>query len=413
MIDQTAPTSIEVLERLERMRAIAEAEAWSAMLRFEDEQTAAAQHEPTPIGTLIARASIPGDIGQAMGLSENQVKNRLHTARTIRSRTPRVWLAFQSGRVDTARLHHIAHTITILREPESVTQLDARVVDYACTHTTAELKRWLRDFVQRVEADHATARADHERNQRFVKIDHGDDAMSWLTAYLPSPAAAAIERRLHQQARALTGDGRTLAQREADLLTSWLTTTDTTGEAAVHADIAVVVDADVLAGARPGFATAADGSWTTPAAWITHITHHNNPFWWRMIRQPVTDNILAIEYHGRYAPKLLRQALQFQHPTCIHPGCLVPAWKCDLDHETPWPHGPTRGDNLTPKSRAHHALKGHGFSPPRPRRPPEEVALPLTDVRVELLPSRYTLVGPRGRRACERDRPSASRPPAG
>ena len=69
-------------------------------------------------------------------------------------RTPRLRNRVRRHERRSRCLHHIAHTITILREPESVTQLDARVVDYACTHTTAELKRWLRDFVQRVEADH-------------------------------------------------------------------------------------------------------------------------------------------------------------------------------------------------------------------------------------------------------------------
>jgi len=384
MIDQAAPTSITVLERLERMRAVAEAEAWSAMLRFSDEQAAAARSEPTPMGTTVARAGIPGDIGQAMGLSEGQVKHRLHTARTVRARAPRTWIAFQGGLVDGARINEIAATIIKLHEPESVTQLDTTVVDYASTHTTAELRRWLRDFVLRVEAERAMERAEAEREQRYVKVDHGDDGMSWLTAYLPSPQAAAIERRLHKEARAITNDDRPLHQREADLFVSWLTTNEN-GEAAVHADIAVVVDADVLAGARTGFASAADGSWVAPVSWITEIARKDNPFWWRMLREPVTQDILAIEYQGRFASKLLRKALEFKYRTCVHPGCTVPAWKCEIDHVRPWPHGPTTGSNLVPRSKTHHALKGHEFSPPRPRRSPLEVE--LHDLVIEYVPA--------------------------
>lgn len=374
MIDPMAPTSVEVLERLERMRAVAEAEAWSAMLRFEDEQAAAARFEPTPMGTLIARAGIPGDIGQAMGLSEGQVKHRLHVARMVRAQAPRTWIAFQGGLVDAARINEIASTISTLREPESVALLDAKVSDYASTHTTAELRRWLRDFVVRVEAEHAKDRADAERADRYVWIRHGNDGMSLLTAYLPSPAAAAIERRLHKQARAITGDDRTLRQREADLFVSWLTTSES-GQAAVNADIAVVVDADILAGARDGFATADDGSWVAPAGWITEIALTDNPFWWRMLRDPVTNDILDVEYQGRFAPKLLRKALEFKYRTCVHPGCTIPAWKCEIDHVRPWPHGPTTGSNLVPRSKTHHALKGHGHSPPTPRRSPLEVEL--------------------------------------
>jgi len=374
MIDQTAPTSVEVLERLERMRAMAEAEAWAGMLRFADEQNAAIDREPLPMGRLIARSGVAGDIGQAMGLSETQVKNRMHAARTVKLRSPRTWQAFQLGMIDGVRVNDIASAINKLQEPESVTLLDSRAADYAATHTVAELRRWLRDFVLRVEAEHAAARAEEQRQQRYVKIDHGHDGMSWLTAYVPSPQAAAIERRLHKQARAITGDERPLHQREADLFVSWLTTNES-GQPAIHADIAVVIDADVLAGARQGFATGADGSWVAPASWITEIARQDSPVWWRLLREPITQDILSVEYQGRFAPKLLRKALEFKYRTCVFPGCLVPAWKCEIDHERPWPHGPTRGDNLTPKSKTHHALKGHGFSPPAPRRSPLDVEL--------------------------------------
>ena len=42
------------------------------------------------------------------------------------------------------------------------------------------------------------------------------------------------------------------------------------------------------------------------------------------------------------------------------PGCTVPASRCDLDHDIPWPHGPTDVSNLTSKHRAHHNAHTHG-----------------------------------------------------
>ena len=197
------------------------------------------------------------------------------------------------------------------------------------------IRVWLRRFVVRVEADAATARAEAERADRHVSIVHGDDGMSWINAYLPSPAAAAIERRLYREGRKQPKDGRTLVQKEADLFASWLTTNENTGQAAAHADIAVIVDADVLAGARHGFAESPDGAWVAPTTWITNLAH--DPVWYRMIRDPITRDILSIDYRGRYAPEILKKALYFLHGTCAVPGCLIPAWKCEIDHQIPWP----------------------------------------------------------------------------
>lgn len=183
--------------------------------------------------------------------------------------------------------------------------------------------------------------------------------MSTLFALLPAPQAAAIIKRLDREARALgTDDPRTLAQRRADLLASWLTTTEA-GEPALHADIAVTLDAETLTGATDGFAQAADGSWSCPAAWILDPALVSNPVWHRLIVDPLTDDVLAHQYVGRFAPDRLRTAIAFRDGVCRVPGCLVPADRCDFDHRVPWPHGPTHAANLWPLCRRHHTLKGH------------------------------------------------------
>ena len=119
---------------------------------------------------------------------------------------------------------------------------------YAQSHTVPELRRWLRRFVQRVEADLALERAERARDDRRVEIQHGDDGMAVLWALLPSPAAAAIARRLAHEAKALGADDpRTTPQRMADLLAAWCTTNEA-GEASLHAQIAVKLPADVFTG---------------------------------------------------------------------------------------------------------------------------------------------------------------------
>jgi hypothetical protein len=47
-------------------------------------------------------------------------------------------------------------------------------------------------------------------------------------------------------------------------------------------------------------------------------------------------------------------------PTCSFYDCPRQARSCDLDHDTPWPRGPTSVANLDPKCRRHHNAKTFG-----------------------------------------------------
>ena len=357
MVTGSAPL-VEALTALAVEQSKAEARTWSAMLAFEDAELARTEALPV-LRRTVERAAIALEIGQATGLSEGQVHDRLTTARRVRDRAPMTWLAFRDGRVDAVRVREISSTIEQLQRPGSVLRLDQHVVAYAATHTVAELRRWLKRFVARVEADLALERADTARTQRRVEVVHVEDSMSWLNAYLPTHVAAAIDKRLHREAKALgTNDPRTLAQREADLLAAWLTSheSDTTS---LVSDVAVTIEADVLVGLTDGFAASADGSWAVPARWALDAALTGDTFWHRMLIDPVTDDVLAHQYTGRFAPETLTKAIAFRDGTCQAPGCLTPADRCDHDHRQPWPEGPTTGRNLWPLCRRHHNLKGH------------------------------------------------------
>jgi hypothetical protein len=354
---------IDVLTDVARDRARGEFRELSAMLDFRDREVERIDAEvESPIKRLNERGAIALEIAEAMGFSEGQVQYRLSFADTVRDHSPTTWAAFGDGRVDLARVREIGHTIGQLKRTESMHRLDRRVVEYAETHTVAELRSWLKAFVRRVEADLAIERAEDERTKRHVSVQHGDDSMGWLNAYLPSHQLAAIEDRIRKAARrpADADDNRTVAQREADLLVAWCTESDAS-ETVIDANIAVTVDADVLAGANPGFAESADRRWGVPAQWIADVTRSGSSFWHRIIVDPVNHDILAHEYLGRFAPDVLNIALRFLYGTCQGPGCMVPADRCDIDHRVPYPHGPTRGDNLGPLCRRHHTYKGHGI----------------------------------------------------
>lgn len=350
------------------------------MLRWRADEVARTADVEPAMRRQAERAAIPLAIGEATGLSESQVHLRLLAADTVRDQAEQVWEAFTDGRIDFSRVRDIAHTIDQLERPESIARLDKRVVDYAVDHTGAELRVWLRRFVQRVEADLAVQRAQNERANRYVAVKHTDDGMGWLTAYLPSHQLAAIEQRLQRSARKpAPDDTRTITQREADLLTSWCTMSEAT-TSTLDAHIAVTIDADVLAGAVEGFAESSDGRWAVSARWITEVTRRGSTFWHRIVRQPVTGEVLSHEYLGRFSPDILDIALAFRDGVCQAPGCMVPASRCDIDHRDPWPNGGTNAANLGPLCRRHHIFKGHGvlrWTVGPPQAPPTPIVIEI------------------------------------
>lgn len=363
-----------------RSRARAEAVEWAAELDYfeQRESSIKAVANPRVFQVQAEFSQIAAEIGRSTGLSEAQVSHRVAAARRIRDHAPTVWDAFADGRVDGPRVREIAGAVEKLQRPESIARLDARVVTYAASHTVAELRRWLKLFVARTEADLFAERADRARADRGVDVVHGDDGMSWMTIGGPSFMVAAVDKRLTKEATAFgVGDPRTMQQRRADLAAAWLTTNDVR-EAAVSANFAVTMPGQAVAGSVEAPAVAADGSWVAPVRWMLDLAKvaGNSIFWHRMILDPVTDDVLAHEYHGRYAPAVLAQALEFRDGVCQAPGCCKPAHACDLDHRIPHDDGgPTAARNMGALCRKHHKAKGFGvlawnWNPTRASDPP-------------------------------------------
>ncbi|GAA1730075.1 HNH endonuclease signature motif containing protein [Aeromicrobium alkaliterrae] len=370
------PGTLKELRRAARERAKAEAHEWAVMVAFRDNALARLRRDATPMRQLVERQAISLQIARETLMSEAQVLSRLACADRTIEHAPRTWEAFGRGWVDAARVQVIARALEKLERDDSRQRFDVEALAYARTHTVAELRRWAERFVARVEADLWAARAEAERAKRFVRVEHLDDGMALLQAYLPSHHAAAIEDRLNSLAKAhrcdvVDEDGspitvkRTLAELRADVLTHLLTSAPVDhvpGTPGLRCDIAVTIDAGVLTGAVSGPTQSADGSWQVPTDWVLGSAWAGEAFWHRLLTDPITRNTLAHDYRGYSPPELLRQAIQFRDQVCATPGCLVPADRCELDHRIPWPRGRTRGDNLDPRCKRDHARKGHGVA---------------------------------------------------
>lgn len=67
---------------------------------------------------------------------------------------------------------------------------------------------------------------------------------------------------------------------------------------------------------------------------------------------------LAETAEPQYRPSSgLARFVRLREPLCTAPGCSTSSVRSDLDHEAPWPAGPTATWNLTPRSRRCHRAK--------------------------------------------------------
>lgn len=79
----------------------------------------------------------------------------------------------------------------------------------------------------------------------------------------------------------------------------------------------------------------------------------------RIITDPVTGHLL--DYGTRvYLPDPLREFIAARDATCTSPGCGQPATRSQLDHITPYPHGPSDTTNTHTLCKRDHDTKTAG-----------------------------------------------------
>lgn len=126
------------------------------------------------------------------------------------------------------------------------------------------------------------------------------------------------------------------------------------------AHVQVIVPLDVLTGARDGLAELPGHGWIH-ADHARQLAHAPGSVWQRLVTDPLAGALVELSTHRYVPPARMRAHVVTRDQVCRAPGCQVPAPRCDLDHDTPWPSGPTSPDNLTAKHRRHHQLKTTGL----------------------------------------------------
>jgi len=196
--------------------------------------------------------------------------------------------------------------------------------------------------------------------ERRVISEPGEDGTANLFGlHLPPADANAAMRRINRLARAARrrGDPRSIDQIRADIYLDLLTGSNQTGSERDRGVVDIRIDMATLSGANdePGEIP----GWGPVIADIARqVVHERAGAEWRYT---VTDENGQVVSNGttRRRPATDQQRrIEATNPTCVFPGCRMPASHCDIDHHQAWKKGGrTTDDNLGPLCRHDHRTK--------------------------------------------------------
>jgi hypothetical protein len=310
------------------------------------------------------------EVALALKLAPATGQDRVVTARRLMDEFPATLAALRSGEIDWRR----ATLITEVADRVSLDvahRVEERVLTKAGGRTLGQHRRAIERAILAVDptaAEERHARAAASRRVCFYPLE---DGMGALTAELTADGLAAVRAVLDAAASALTqvpGETRSVDQLRADALvdlarislaTGWLGGVPGEGvrlgtAQGRRAHIHVTVPYSTLIGLdqHPGELT---GYGPIPASIARRIAAEG--VWRRLLTDPATGALLDYGRTTYQPPADLRDHVITRDRTCILPVCGQPAHRCQLDHTTGYPDGPTTAGNLGPPCGPHHDLK--------------------------------------------------------
>ena len=286
------------------------------------------------------------------------------------ARLPGTRLALAGGRIDLAKVKAIVEAVAPL-DDAAAAAVEARVLGRAPTQTLPNLKACLARAVIAADPAAAEARRLAKAAARGVTRYQDGDNGSVLQWQASDEEIEGFWLWLTGCALAARGPARrwmtaSLDQIRSDVLADIgarglaLSLTDTGAPLPTRKgrrpQIGVVVAASTLLGLdeEPG-ELAGVGPITAPLA--RRIAADGT--WRRLLTDPRTGRLDEVSADTYAPPQDMVDHVVTRDGTCRGIGCRIPAALCDLDHEVPWPAGPTAITNLHALHQRHHDVKTH------------------------------------------------------
>lgn len=309
------------------------------------------------------REASAAEVGAALHLTRAASESEVKMADSL-TQLPNVLAALGTGAIDQRRARTIVEGVKDVQPETAATILD-RVLPDAPDLTTGQLRARLARVCAELDPGSANDRYEAGVEQRRVVLSANPDTTANLAGYdLPPDLASAAAKRINWLARKARtkDDPRTLDQIRADVFLDLLTgrgqsvsqTGGPAGQVDIVADLRALNGESDTPGHIPGFGPVVAEIARKVAAhqvdcrWEYTVTDQGRPIATGTIRRRPTAG--------------MKRRIRAQHPTCVWPGCRMPARQSDLDHRHRWSDGGTTTvRNLAPLCDRHHELLDKGW----------------------------------------------------
>ena len=346
---------VVVLRAHQRMVAHHQAEAMAAMVALADTMDGMFSDDP-----VLAYEAASTEIRAALCLTRRAADTQLGLAVDVKERLPRVWEMLRGGEVDVPRARVLVEGVAHLGV-ETAREVVERVAGEVSRLTTGQLRARLQRLCIDTDPGEAKTRFEASVSERRVVVEVSVDGTAHLSGMDLAPERVmAVSERINRLARRLRGGGetRSMDQLRADVFLDLLEGRGThrSGRGVVE----IRVDAVTLAGLAESPAELG-GYGPVIADIARRVAADNTDAEWRyVLTDPVSGEITATGITRRRPSAAQRRLIEARYPTCLFPGCRMPARQCDLDHRIPWAQGgPTLCRYLGPGCRHDHVTVRH------------------------------------------------------
>ena len=244
------------------------------------------------------------------------------------------------GLIDLPRARILSDLTAPLPE-ELARQVCDAALERAPGLTTGQLRAHLQRLIITIDPAAAQERYEEKLEERRVFSEQGEDGTANLHGLnLPPAEVTRAMRRINRLARSLKarGDRRRIDQIRADILLDLLTGrnqeqtkigSSDTGVVEIRVELTTLTGIDDQPGEIPGFGPVL-------ADVARQIVDQASDAEWRIV--PVDENgqPVGVVTTKRRPTTAQKRIVETRNPTCVFPGCRMPATECDLNHEIPW-----------------------------------------------------------------------------
>ncbi|RSN28678.1 HNH endonuclease [Amycolatopsis sp. WAC 01416] len=303
-----------------------------------------------------SRRSVTEEVALRFSVTRNHAFLLVETSCALVARLPNTLAALERGDID---LYKASKVMQLTREvsDEVAAQVDAWLAKRLADRDPVSIRRSVRYAVQKFDPGGYQERATKKRALRHISLEHNDETMSTISAYLPTEVASSVYASMSRAARARRNKdkSRTLDQHRADIFGERLLAEDGHGKPRAH--IHVYVDFLTLVGARNDPATLA-GYGPIPDWLVREIASDPDSTWSRLITDSATGQLVEAGAGKHRSPASLARLIKARDRECTQPGCHQPAEFSEIDHIISWARdGKTNQYNCHSHCKTHNLLR--------------------------------------------------------